>query len=149
MRDSARGEGGGGRAGGGVEPASGRSRDPSQQPGRERRFPAVASLNRAPAKLPPKLIPGRRGSSGLGWAMIFPNSSSNSAGGSRTPYRKQQPIVPAHPMAPPSPSITSSNNNSSSSSSNSGWDQLSKTNLYIRGLPPNTTDQDLVKLCQP
>ncbi|XP_032071994.1 RNA-binding motif, single-stranded-interacting protein 1 isoform X4 [Thamnophis elegans] len=51
-------------------------------------------------------------------------------------------------MAPPSPSITSSNNNSSSSS-NSGWDQLSKTNLYIRGLPPNTTDQDLVKLCQP
>lgn len=51
-------------------------------------------------------------------------------------------------MAPPSPSTTSSNNNSSSSS-NSGWDQLSKTNLYIRGLPPNTTDQDLVKLCQP
>ncbi|XP_066544701.1 RNA-binding motif, single-stranded-interacting protein 1 isoform X5 [Amia ocellicauda] len=27
--------------------------------------------------------------------------------------------------------------------------QLSKTNLYIRGLPPATTDQDLVKLCQP
>ncbi|CAO2597336.1 RNA-binding motif, single-stranded-interacting protein 1 [Lemmus lemmus] len=42
-------------------------------------------------------------------------------------------------MAPPSPSTAS----------NSGWDQLSKTNLYIRGLPPNTTDQDLVKLCQP
>ncbi|NXX25410.1 RBMS1 protein, partial [Nicator chloris] len=60
----------------------------------------------------------------------------------------QQSIVPAHPMAPPSPSTTSSNNNSSSSS-NSGWDQLSKTNLYIRALPPNTTDQDLVKLCQP
>lgn len=86
MRDSARGEGGGGRAGGGVEPAAScRSRDPSQQPGRERRFPAVASLNRAPANL----LPVRRGSSGLGWAMIFPNSSSNSAGGSRTPYRKQ------------------------------------------------------------
>ncbi|XP_077128969.1 RNA-binding motif, single-stranded-interacting protein 1 isoform X5 [Ranitomeya variabilis] len=51
-------------------------------------------------------------------------------------------------MAPPSPSTTS-NNNSSSSSSSSGWDQLSKTNLYIRGLLPNTTDQDLVKLCQP
>ncbi|XP_068101760.1 RNA-binding motif, single-stranded-interacting protein 1 isoform X4 [Hyperolius riggenbachi] len=59
----------------------------------------------------------------------------------------KQPIVPAHPMAPPSPSTT--NNNSSSSSSSSGWDQLSKTNLYIRGLLPNTTDQDLVKLCQP
>ncbi|KAE8581086.1 hypothetical protein XENTR_v10024662 [Xenopus tropicalis] len=77
--------------------------------------------------------------------MIFP-SSSNPV---RTPYRKQQPIVPAHPMAPPSPSTTGSNNNSSSSSSSSGWDQLSKTNLYIRGLSPNTTDQDLVKLCQP
>ncbi|XP_075465373.1 RNA-binding motif, single-stranded-interacting protein 1 isoform X4 [Ascaphus truei] len=62
---------------------------------------------------------------------------------------KKQPIVPAHPMAPPSPNTTGSNNNSSSSSSSSGWDQLSKTNLYIRGLPPNTTDQDLVKLCQP
>ncbi|KAJ7405290.1 hypothetical protein WISP_141312 [Willisornis vidua] len=62
--------------------------------------------------------------------------------------KAQQSIVPAHPMAPPSPSTTSSNNNSSSSS-NSGWDQLSKTNLYIRALPPNTTDQDLVKLCQP
>ncbi|XP_056389342.1 RNA-binding motif, single-stranded-interacting protein 1 isoform X6 [Hyla sarda] len=62
--------------------------------------------------------------------------------------RVKQPIVPAHPMAPPSPSTTS-NNNSSSSSSSSGWDQLSKTNLYIRGLLPNTTDQDLVKLCQP
>ncbi|XP_073401822.1 RNA-binding motif, single-stranded-interacting protein 1 isoform X2 [Dendrobates tinctorius] len=77
--------------------------------------------------------------------MIFP-SSSNPV---RTPYRKQQSIVPAHPMAPPSPSTTSNNNNSSSSSSSSGWDQLSKTNLYIRGLLPNTTDQDLVKLCQP
>lgn len=63
-------------------------------------------------------------------------------------FSLQQSIVPAHPMAPPSPSTTSSNNNSSSNS-NSGWDQLSKTNLYIRALPPNTTDQDLVKLCQP
>lgn len=25
---------------------------------------------------------------------------------------------------------------------------LSKTNLYIRGLAPHTTDQDLVQLCQ-
>ncbi|XP_077792738.1 RNA-binding motif, single-stranded-interacting protein 1 isoform X1 [Podarcis muralis] len=153
MRDSAKGEeeGGGGGGGRGVEPASGGRRGAqSQQPARERHFPAAASLNRAPAKLPPKLLPGRRGGSLFGWAMIFPNSSSssNSAGGGRTPYRKQQPIVPAHPMAPPSPIITSSNSNNSSSS-NSGWDQLSKTNLYIRGLPPNTTDQDLVKLCQP
>ncbi|XP_069855114.1 RNA-binding motif, single-stranded-interacting protein 3-like [Dipodomys merriami] len=51
-----------------------------------------------------------------------------------------------HPMAPPSPSTNSSSNNSSS---NSSGEQLSKTNLYIRGLPPGTTDQDLIKLCQP
>ncbi|XP_015214477.1 RNA-binding motif, single-stranded-interacting protein 1 isoform X3 [Lepisosteus oculatus] len=61
----------------------------------------------------------------------------------------KQPVAPSsHPMAPPSPSTNSSTNNSSSSSS-AGWEQLSKTNLYIRGLPPATTDQDLVKLCQP
>uniref|UniRef100_A0A670YXU0 RNA binding motif single stranded interacting protein 3 n=1 Tax=Pseudonaja textilis TaxID=8673 RepID=A0A670YXU0_PSETE len=50
-----------------------------------------------------------------------------------------------HPMAPPSPSTNSSNNNSNSSNG----ELLSKTNLYIRGLPPGTTDQDLIKLCQP
>uniref|UniRef100_A0AAY5ER51 RRM domain-containing protein n=1 Tax=Electrophorus electricus TaxID=8005 RepID=A0AAY5ER51_ELEEL len=44
-------------------------------------------------------------------------------------------------MAPPSPGSTSC--------SQSGVEQLSKTNLYIRGLPPGTTDQDLIKLCQP
>ncbi|KAM3862426.1 RNA-binding motif, single-stranded-interacting protein 1 isoform 3-T3 [Diretmus argenteus] len=61
------------------------------------------------------------------------------------------PVAPSsHPMAPPSPSTNSSTNNSSSSSSSTaGWEQLSKTNLYIRGLPPVTTDHDLVKLCQP
>uniref|UniRef100_A0A8B9ZJN1 RNA binding motif single stranded interacting protein 3 n=1 Tax=Anas platyrhynchos TaxID=8839 RepID=A0A8B9ZJN1_ANAPL len=58
----------------------------------------------------------------------------------------KQSYAPApHPMAPPSPSTNSSNN----SSNNSSGEQLSKTNLYIRGLPPGTTDQDLIKLCQP
>lgn len=42
-------------------------------------------------------------------------------------------------MGPPSPSP----------SSGGAGEQLSKTNLYIRGLHPGTTDQDLVKLCQP
>ncbi|XP_078259949.1 RNA-binding motif, single-stranded-interacting protein 1-like isoform X2 [Rhinoraja longicauda] len=65
----------------------------------------------------------------------------------RLQQAKKTSCVPtSHPMAPPSP-LTSSNN--SSGSSNAGWEQLSKTNLYIRGLPPGTTDQDLVKLCQP
>ncbi|XP_044789980.1 RNA-binding motif, single-stranded-interacting protein 3 isoform X8 [Bubalus kerabau] len=59
----------------------------------------------------------------------------------------KQSYAPApHPMAPPSPSTNSSSNHSTS---NSSGEQLSKTNLYIRGLPPGTTDQDLIKLCQP
>lgn len=48
-------------------------------------------------------------------------------------------------MAPPSPRNSTPN----SSSGSNGSEQLSKTNLYIRGLQPGTTDQDLVKLCQP
>uniref|UniRef100_A0A8C9U6N7 RNA binding motif single stranded interacting protein 1 n=1 Tax=Scleropages formosus TaxID=113540 RepID=A0A8C9U6N7_SCLFO len=64
-------------------------------------------------------------------------------------YHCIAPVAPSsQPMAPPSPSTNSSTNNSSSSST-AGWEQLSKTNLYIRGLPPATTDHDLVKLCQP
>ncbi|XP_076880750.1 RNA-binding motif, single-stranded-interacting protein 1 isoform X2 [Brachyhypopomus gauderio] len=78
--------------------------------------------------------------------MIF----ANTANPVRTPYRKQPPVAPPTlPMAPPSPSTNSSTHNSSSNSSTTGWEQLSRTNLYIRGLPPSTTDHDLVKLCQP
>ncbi|XP_034241833.1 protein alan shepard isoform X4 [Thrips palmi] len=66
------------------------------------------------------------------------------------------------------PSATSPANTHSSSSSNTGshsgtlstslsnhlgssmgGDQLSKTNLYIRGLNQNTSDKDLVAMCQP
>lgn len=57
---------------------------------------------------------------------------------------QQAYVSSGHQMAPPSP-----NTNSSSNSSGGGGEQLSKTNLYIRGLHPGTTDQDLVKLCQP
>uniref|UniRef100_A0A4W5QRE1 RNA binding motif single stranded interacting protein 1 n=1 Tax=Hucho hucho TaxID=62062 RepID=A0A4W5QRE1_9TELE len=58
----------------------------------------------------------------------------------------EKSLVPtSYPMAPASPSTVSTSSNSSTT----GWDQLSKTNLYIRGLPPATTDLDLVKLCQP
>uniref|UniRef100_A0A8C1Y062 RNA binding motif, single stranded interacting protein 2a n=1 Tax=Cyprinus carpio TaxID=7962 RepID=A0A8C1Y062_CYPCA len=58
--------------------------------------------------------------------------------------KKQAYVSSSHQMALPSP-----NTNSSSASSAGGGEQLSKTNLYIRGLHPGTTDQDLVKLCQP
>ncbi|XP_050501367.1 protein alan shepard isoform X3 [Diabrotica virgifera virgifera] len=40
------------------------------------------------------------------------------------------------------------NTNTSSNNSSSGSEQLSKTNLYIRGLNPATTDKDLVNMCQ-
>uniref|UniRef100_A0A9J7XPW6 RNA binding motif, single stranded interacting protein 2a n=1 Tax=Cyprinus carpio carpio TaxID=630221 RepID=A0A9J7XPW6_CYPCA len=53
-------------------------------------------------------------------------------------------LMYTHQMA-----LLSPNTNSSSTSSAGGGEQLSKTNLYIRGLHPGTTDQDLVKLCQP
>uniref|UniRef100_A0A671K8D6 RNA-binding motif, single-stranded-interacting protein 2-like n=1 Tax=Sinocyclocheilus anshuiensis TaxID=1608454 RepID=A0A671K8D6_9TELE len=53
-------------------------------------------------------------------------------------------VSSSHQMA-----LLSPNTNSSSTSSAGGGEQLSKTNLYIRGLHPGTTDQDLVKLCQP
>uniref|UniRef100_A0A673GSF0 RNA-binding motif, single-stranded-interacting protein 2-like n=1 Tax=Sinocyclocheilus rhinocerous TaxID=307959 RepID=A0A673GSF0_9TELE len=59
-------------------------------------------------------------------------------------FGKQAYVSFSHQMA-----LLSPNTNSSSTSSAGGGEQLSKTNLYIRGLHPGTTDQDLVKLCQP
>lgn len=58
--------------------------------------------------------------------------------------KKQAYASSTQQMAPPSPNTTTSSNGGSSFG-----DQLSKTNLYIRGLHPGTTDHDLVKLCQP
>jgi len=46
------------------------------------------------------------------------------------------------------PSLTTSPVTVPPSSSNS-QQRLSQTNLYIRGLSPDTTDKDLVTLCQP
>ncbi|TNN82495.1 RNA-binding motif, single-stranded-interacting protein 2 [Liparis tanakae] len=69
--------------------------------------------------------------------------------------KKQTYVSPSnHQMAPPSPNNNNNSSNSTSTTSfsngsSSGGEQLSKTNLYIRGLHPGTTDQDLVKLCQP
>uniref|UniRef100_A0A8C1ZW82 RNA binding motif, single stranded interacting protein 2a n=1 Tax=Cyprinus carpio TaxID=7962 RepID=A0A8C1ZW82_CYPCA len=63
---------------------------------------------------------------------------------SRSGASAQAYVSSSHQMA-----LLSPNTNSSSTSSAGGGEQLSKTNLYIRGLHPGTTDQDLVKLCQP
>uniref|UniRef100_A0A672H0D9 RNA-binding motif, single-stranded-interacting protein 3-like n=1 Tax=Salarias fasciatus TaxID=181472 RepID=A0A672H0D9_SALFA len=53
------------------------------------------------------------------------------------------------PMAPPSPGTTGGGGGGGGGQGGGLVEQLSKTNLYIRGLPPATTDQDLIKLCQP
>ncbi|XP_076361469.1 RNA-binding motif, single-stranded-interacting protein 1-like isoform X5 [Tachypleus tridentatus] len=47
-----------------------------------------------------------------------------------------------------SSSVSGSGSGGGGSNSSSG-DQLSKTNLYIRGLTQNTTDKDLLNLCAP
>ncbi|XP_029834094.2 RNA-binding motif, single-stranded-interacting protein 1 isoform X2 [Ixodes scapularis] len=47
--------------------------------------------------------------------------------------------------SPPASSI----NSGGSASSSSGGEQLSKTNLYIKGLTHTTTDKDLLNLCAP
>ncbi|XP_050295189.1 protein alan shepard isoform X2 [Anthonomus grandis grandis] len=44
--------------------------------------------------------------------------------------------------------VNNSVSSNGSAQSHSGSEQLSKTNLYIRGLNPGTTDKDLVNLCQ-
>uniref|UniRef100_A0A7N5ZYR6 RRM domain-containing protein n=1 Tax=Anabas testudineus TaxID=64144 RepID=A0A7N5ZYR6_ANATE len=56
---------------------------------------------------------------------------------------------PPPPMAPPSPGTTGGGGGGGGGQGGGLVEQLSKTNLYIRGLPPATTDQDLIKLCQP
>ncbi|CAH2224381.1 RNA-binding motif, single-stranded-interacting 2 isoform X2 [Pelobates cultripes] len=61
-------------------------------------------------------------------------------------HKKQTYVSSAQHMAPPSPS---NSNGGGEGGGGGGGEQLSKTNLYIRGLHPSTTDQDLVKLCQP
>uniref|UniRef100_A0A3P8QDA5 RRM domain-containing protein n=1 Tax=Astatotilapia calliptera TaxID=8154 RepID=A0A3P8QDA5_ASTCA len=61
---------------------------------------------------------------------------------------KQSYAPPPPPMAPPSPGNTGGGGGGGGQGGGL-VEQLSKTNLYIRGLPPATTDQDLIKLCQP
>uniref|UniRef100_A0A669CW09 RNA binding motif, single stranded interacting protein n=1 Tax=Oreochromis niloticus TaxID=8128 RepID=A0A669CW09_ORENI len=61
-------------------------------------------------------------------------------------YTPQSYAPPPPPMAPPSPGNTGGGGGGQGGGL---VEQLSKTNLYIRGLPPATTDQDLIKLCQP
>ncbi|XP_051812963.1 RNA-binding motif, single-stranded-interacting protein 3 isoform X1 [Acanthochromis polyacanthus] len=63
--------------------------------------------------------------------------------------KQQSYAPPPPPMAPPSPGTTGGGGGGGGGQGGGLVEQLSKTNLYIRGLPPATTDQDLIKLCQP
>ncbi|XP_060607344.1 RNA-binding motif, single-stranded-interacting protein 1-like isoform X4 [Ruditapes philippinarum] len=72
--------------------------------------------------------------------------------GDLSEYLKSRPILLANlpqTYTPRSMPAASPNTSQSSGGSQSGAEQLSKTNLYIRGLNPNTTDKDLVNLCTP
>ncbi|XP_037294528.1 protein alan shepard isoform X3 [Manduca sexta] len=60
------------------------------------------------------------------------SSNTGSAGGTRSTSLSTAPPPPA----------------SSTSTTGAGGEQLSRTNLYIRGLNQNTTDKDLVQMCQ-
>lgn len=71
-------------------------------------------------------------------ARVSPGGAAVKLWQALTPVPQQPYVPPAQPLGPPSPSPAGG-----------ATDQLSKTNLYIRGLHPGTTDQDLVKLCQP
>ncbi|XP_071802943.1 RNA-binding motif, single-stranded-interacting protein 1-like isoform X3 [Asterias amurensis] len=74
--------------------------------------------------------------------------------------QRHQTYPPVRTMPPPSPASNTGSAGSSGSSSQQhsphsqssqssyGNDKLSQTNLYIRGLPTNTTDEHLVNLCQ-
>ncbi|XP_017780397.1 PREDICTED: protein alan shepard isoform X3 [Nicrophorus vespilloides] len=81
-----------------------------------------------------------------------PNSTGNYTSGSNS-YGSQRVPTAASPSNTSSSSshtgsqsgtVTTSLSNNVESSSG---EQLSKTNLYIRGLSPNTTDKDLVSMC--
>ena len=50
------------------------------------------------------------------------------------------------PSSPP-PNSSHQRSLSASDSQDESEEKLSKTNLYIRGLPPATTDEDLNNLC--
>ncbi|KAL1430170.1 hypothetical protein MTO96_015338 [Rhipicephalus appendiculatus] len=65
------------------------------------------------------------------------------------PRKQQQGTFPARLGSPPASSINSGGSAGGSSSSGSQGDQLSKTNLYIKGLTHTTTDKDLLNLCAP
>uniref|UniRef100_A0A8C7N853 Uncharacterized protein n=1 Tax=Oncorhynchus kisutch TaxID=8019 RepID=A0A8C7N853_ONCKI len=60
---------------------------------------------------------------------------------------KQSYAPPPSTMVPPSPSPNNGHHRGRGGGCN--MEQLSQTNLYIRGLPSGTSDQDLIKLCQP
>ncbi|KAH6938120.1 hypothetical protein HPB50_007039 [Hyalomma asiaticum] len=63
--------------------------------------------------------------------------------------QQQGTTFPARLGSPPASSINSGGSAGGSSSSGSQGDQLSKTNLYIKGLTHTTTDKDLLNLCAP
>ncbi|KAG8199818.1 hypothetical protein JTE90_000908 [Oedothorax gibbosus] len=65
-----------------------------------------------------------------------------------TPNMSSQPLPPQVQTSAP-PQQPQSNSVGGGYNGGGGNEQLSKTNLYIRGLTQNTTDKDLLNLCAP
>ena len=72
----------------------------------------------------------------------MPTGSPSAAAAGAPAAATTTPVTATTPATPPSPgSVTAGSGGQPS--------RLSQTNLYIRGLAPDTTDKDLVTLCQP
>ncbi|XP_064362215.1 RNA-binding motif, single-stranded-interacting protein 3 isoform X8 [Dromaius novaehollandiae] len=126
-----------------IPPAAGSGSCPHQRPHHRDGQPAEPAPAAADGGHPERRHSSEKEDKKRTTASKTSGAPSYSRWSSSQPHQSYAPAP--HPMAPPSPSTNSSNN----SSNNSSGEQLSKTNLYIRGLPPGTTDQDLIKLCQP
>ncbi|XP_035211113.1 protein alan shepard-like isoform X1 [Stegodyphus dumicola] len=91
--------------------------------------------------------PGYQGRRGSGYGSYYVKKSMPPRGPTTSP--------PVHPssntpnMSSHSVSGSAGTGSATNSSSSSHSEQLSKTNLYIRGLTQNTTDKDLYNLCAP
>lgn len=86
--------------------------------------------------LPPQQYPGT-GSWLGGWAPRYPGPPLLHGLTAIPPRQQMQPVAGSPPSSFPGHGFGSRQG-----------DSLSRTNLYIRGLSPHTTDKDLVNLCQ-
>ncbi|XP_049862882.1 protein alan shepard isoform X2 [Schistocerca gregaria] len=123
----------GGGGGGGSGPAAGPQ---PQQPQPQQQQPQPQQPNAAAYNSYPQ--PAQYGTQRVPTAASPSNTNSSSSSNTGSQSGTLSTSL--------SNNVSSNVGGSGSASSNSG-EQLSKTNLYIRGLSQNTTDKDLVNMC--